>query len=266
MHAREASVADRPRILWGINVYSRLNHLRLQEALIRRHFGNRVDLFVFSNHERNGEAELRFMEDILHVHPVNSGAHTGCQDAYNEGLRHLRSDHRFVVWSHADCILSDYRFMDEVFELMDADDDAFAALQGVSHRSNPRTAGTFEGEVPYVLNDLMVFRPDLYRRTFPRHGVLDGPGSPYGVEVAMGIWVTDSLLPGEGVHVMGDRIVDHQSAEMLGSMEAAACMTNRFEKTADFVRSRIDPATVEWLDSQGLLTKAFDDVRPGWFD
>jgi hypothetical protein len=268
------------RILWGINVYTRLNHLRLQQALIRDHFGGdravrevdrsarpQVDLLVFSNHERNRADVLHFMEDRLHIHPTNSGGHTGCQDAYNEGLRYLQPEHEFVIWSHADCLLNDYSYIEETLEKMRSENAVFACLEGVTQRSNPRSP-TWGDHGPYALNDLMVFRSDFYRRVFPRHELLDGFDEngqirPRGVEVAMGYWVTESLAEGETVHAMGTTVSHHQSATNLGAIGATACMSNDFDKSVAFVRSKIDDETVEWLDGLGILARKFDDVRQG---
>lgn len=267
------------KVLWGINVYTRLNHLRLQQALIRDHFGGngvrnvdrsdrpKVDLLVFSNHESNGADVLHFMEDRLHIHPTNTGGHTGCQDAYNEGLRHLRSDHEFVIWSHADCILNDYSYIEEVLQEMRESNAVFACLEGVTNRSNPRSEpGTDIG--PYVLNDLMIFRSDFYRRVFPRHEILDGFDEngkirPRGVETAMGHWVAESLAEGETIYAMGRKVAHHQSAERLGAVGASICMSNDFDVSTSFVRSKIDDETVEWLDGLGILARKFDDVRHG---
>lgn len=255
------------QILWGINVYTRLNHLRLQQALIRRHLGDKVELLTFSNHERNGADSLHYMEDHLHIHPVNSGAHTGCQDAYNEGLRYLRPEHEFIIWSHADCILDNYSFIEETLGEMRNEGAVFAVFEGVTRRNNPRSE-TFGNEMPYALNDLMVFRADFYRRIFPRHEVLDGfvdgVMSPYGVEVAVGKWVTESLREGEVIHAMGRKISHHQFADKLGACQASCCMSNNFDRTVQFVRSHLDESTIGWLEERGLLERKYDDVRQGW--
>jgi hypothetical protein len=265
-----------PKLLWCINVYSRLNHLRLQEALIRKHFGNGIDLLVFSNHEKNKSDVLHFMEDHLHIHPTNSGGHTGCQDAYNEGLRYLKPEHKFIIWSHADCILSDYSFIEETLEEMQANNSVFSALEGVTRRTNPRR-GDFTDVQPYVLNDLMIFRPDFYQRVFPRYEVLDGliqnsdgtnTMAPYGVEVAVGRWVNGVIGKHETIHAMGRNVQHHQIANDLGSNSAMAHMNNNFDRAVAFVEYMYDAETVGWLHEHRVLTRNFDDRRfgPGYDD
>ncbi len=71
------------KILWAINVYSRVNNLRLQQELIRHQFGDSVDIFTFTNNTVWDDSVFNWKEDFFYKCEINAGGHTGTRDSYN---------------------------------------------------------------------------------------------------------------------------------------------------------------------------------------
>src|SRR5574339_1307843 len=111
------------KIFWSMNVFSRGDHLKLQQDLVREHFGDKVFIYVFCNSDR----DFRHKEDLYHQTPVNSGHHNGVRDSYNETAK-LLDGFDVVVSTHADCIFTDYSVVEGILQTFEREEFKFASL------------------------------------------------------------------------------------------------------------------------------------------
>lgn len=184
------------KILWAINCYSRVNHLRAQVELIRRQFGQFFDVLVYTNHldlEKFPDSSYEHLTDFYHRHDVNTGGHTGCRDAYNYVLS-MASGYDYIIWSHADFLIKDYSNVERWMNEMIDDGDVFMCL-GQNRQQNPRKPN--EGIVPHIYNDFFVLESGFYQEVFPRFDVCDG-WLPSGeitdcIEVSLGKWIDEKI-------------------------------------------------------------------------
>ena len=249
------------KILWGINVYSRVNHLRVQEELIRAHFGDKLDILLFTNHESFPEKNFRYKEDIFHRHDVNSGGHTGCRDAYNFAVP-ISVAYDYIIWSHADCILGDYSIVEKMLcEMKDADAVFYCLSQ--DRQVNPRR--NHEGVVPHIYNDFFIFESSFYREVFPRYDICDG-WAESGlindcIEVALGKWVAEKIGSRKHIVLPGklDSAVPDESI-FKNDGKAYATRGNSFEACVNFLRSNF-PKYYHTAAAAGLTTNLLDDKR-----
>lgn len=98
------------RVLWLINVYSRVDHLKQQQHLLRLEFGDTIKILTFCN---KAGTDARYKEDFYVHTDVNSGHHNGVKDSFNAVLPYLK-DFDYVVCSHADVILTDYSIVADI--------------------------------------------------------------------------------------------------------------------------------------------------------
>jgi hypothetical protein len=147
------------KIFWSINVYSRGELLKLQQDLIREHFGDRVFIYVYCN----SDSDFRHKEDLYYQTDVNSGHHNGVRDSYNETVKHL-DGYDVLISTHADCIFTDYSVVDWILNIFEQKGFDFASLVGRTG-INPHRPGL--GRINRAHVDFFLCRPELFKKIFP---------------------------------------------------------------------------------------------------
>ncbi len=187
-----------------MNVFSRGDHLKLQQDLVREYFGDDVFIYVFCNSNR----DFRHKEDLYLQTAVNSGHHNGVRDSYN-ATAELLDGFDLVVSTHADCIFTDYSVVKTILEEMEYTDLGyqyqFASLakrKGI----NPHRQGL--GHLPRAHVDFFVCRPWLFKSIFPTSYDMD---EWEGIECFMGREVEKNLLrPEQWWTIQADEHFDNQ--------------------------------------------------------
>lgn len=165
-----------------MNVFSRGEHLKLQQDLIREHFGDKVFIYVFCNSNK----DFRHKEDLYHQTEVNSGHHNGVRDSYNETVR-LLDGYDIVVSTHADCIFTDYSAVEKILDNFERAGTEFASLSK-NRGINPHRAGL--GHIPRAHVDFFICKTELFKSIFPTSYDMD---AWEGIECFMGRRVSEEL-------------------------------------------------------------------------
>lgn len=189
-----------PRIFWVVNVYGRLTELRIQTRLIRRYFGDRVKIMVFTTAEQN-PGSFKTAETDIFVAAPNSGHHNGVRDSYNASVAHVTDDIDIVVTTHADCLFNDYSAVDAIIDKMLSTKKVAAATTG-----NKPVDGSMENAKYFgYYVDFFATTRDTWRRIWPSSVKCDG-----------GTWI--EVLVAQRLHVeVGRDAVLEFAAENIGA-------------------------------------------------
>lgn len=165
------------KILWCINVYSRLEDMKFLIGQVRSELG--CDVLVYCNADDPSPYHVEGV-DIFLTGP-NSGHHNGARDAVDAALPHL-DGYDYVVSSHADNVWNDLSgSISRIIAKMEADGLGAAFMTGDAPvrgaMNDPRNFGYF--------GDFFLMTVEAYRRCFPILIPLDGkPRGWYEVALA----------------------------------------------------------------------------------
>ena len=151
------------KLMWNINCFTRLKHLKLNQHLVRSHYGNDLYIRVFANNPALKEEDYHYLENKLQYVPHNNGHHNGSLQSWNAIVDEVReSDFDIIVWTHADSIFSDYTLADMTFKNMLEAGKEVAVLE-YFERENPRKGGMAH----WTYCDFIVMTKSMYLKVFP---------------------------------------------------------------------------------------------------
>lgn len=154
------------KILYAFNVYERLSELRMNVALVKEHFGDRIDVAVYANspHDRN-----RFnVEGVdIFLQGENTGHHNGTRDAFNVLVPYVDA-YEYVLCTHADSFWSDLSLVDTTLSHMRNGQMEAAFLD-----AGPLGCMKDEKHFGYYA-DFFLFTPEAFKKVFPIEVELDG--------------------------------------------------------------------------------------------
>lgn len=259
------------KILWAINLYSRVNHLRVHEELIRKAYGDFFDILVYTGNElfdRFPDEVFKYKEDILVRVPDDpsrhdtggghGGSHNGDKDAYNY-VRTVAHNYDYIIWTAADAIFSDYKAVEVMMEKMIAGDYAF--LSCVENTGHGRTT-----HGPRVHNEFFVVESNFYQKIFPLDGNYEGyneDGSmPECMERTLGDLVQNNL--GNKRWLVWPGVRHHE--RHYGNMELIGCgricVENLFKDTIEFIKKYSNE--YDYVMGECFPNGLLHDVRPNY--
>lgn len=140
------------KLLWHVNVYSRVDHLRQQEHMILTHVPD-VDIQVFCN---KGDVNPKYREKYCDHTSVNKGHHGGVAQAFNSVMKYT-GDYDYIIASHADVLLTDYDVVSAIIGEMVSSGKKLAQLCSVDgHNTHMNKT------VPYVYCDLFIMKAQAW--------------------------------------------------------------------------------------------------------
>lgn len=232
------------RILWTINVYSRVDQLKQQEHMIKSCLPD-IPIMVFCNNE-NVMPDYR--EDFLETTKVNSGHHTGVRDAHNAVLPYLK-DYDVIISSHADCFFMDWTTPLEIVEKMRREGKKMAQLGPLQNWNTHKNQNQ-----PYTFNDFFV----LDARIWEKMGkITDFCDDDEGIECTLARWVRhvitdDDVLVVPAKDVRGyDTPPPHMFQNVLGKPGNDMLRENNTEAKNEYL-SRVQPHVFKILKEHGL--------------
>jgi hypothetical protein len=251
---------DGQRILWAINLYSRVNHLRLQQELIRQEFSeSELDLLTWTNHETKPDSEYKHREQMFYRHPVNRGGHDGARDSYDWIAQQpgLLDKYDYVVWSHADSMFSDYHDVRLLMEKMFWEPQtAFLEI------GNAYPGQCFYGP-PATFCDFFITRADLYRDAFPfppdDHFGGFAPDGSYNETMEGGLAKRIDKVLGTRTRDRVNAQFDHTQSEWKVNGKPFFCCWNVFDNMVAWLRKN-SPQKLGAIDPKFLL-RTSDDLR-----
>ena len=260
------------KVLWAINIYSRVNHLRVQEELIRREYGDSVTINVYTGNElfdKFPDQNFKYKEDAFFripddpaVHGTaggHGGSHNGDRDHYNRllSLNHIEG-YDYVIWTAADTIFTDYSSVRKMlFEMqaVGADFMSCVADSGMGRRSHG----------PRVHNEFFVVSVPFYRKMCPITPGFEGYAANGDVNECMERGLGDAVRAANGKwHVVPGRRVDVDGE---GRMDIEGyghiLVDNRFVNTRKMME-RFCPEAWDHVQKTALKDGLLHDVRPNY--
>ena len=154
------------KMLWCMNVYSRLWHLRAQQDLLRLHFGNDLHILTFCNNVNLSDEQLKYKENTLIRCTVNDGHHRGSLHAYN-AVRAMLHDIRSngfdtIVWAQADTLFTDYSLAQRAIDLTKG---GGCVVLMETERTHPREH--WRGVMQWTYDHFFAMDVNSYEKFFP---------------------------------------------------------------------------------------------------